>query len=175
MFFFRNKPGLRCNGPDWFCQLLGSWFCRGLGSAPPVWFMRRWQVPEAVVAPPEAVTSPPPTPPKEALDASPAQEAAIALSEEWGRRRDGCSIDLAEMRGMSLAQLREVRAYVEKNCMRQGWTSTNPAKHGELLTPETVTLYDLNHYFIMPATKKKKSAARTSSSWRRGHRSRSGL
>ena len=54
---------------------------------------------------------------------------------------------------MSLAQLREVRTYVEENCMRQGWTSTNPAKHGELLTPETVTLYDLNYYFIMPATK----------------------
>ena len=35
---------------------------------------------------------------QEALDASPAQEeAAIALSEEWGRRRDGCTIDLTEM------------------------------------------------------------------------------
>jgi hypothetical protein len=39
--------------------------------------------------------------------------------------------------------------HVQRRCVAEG--RTNWA--GELLTPETVTLYDLNKYVIMPATK----------------------
>jgi hypothetical protein len=39
--------------------------------------------------------------------------------------------------------------HVKQGCVAEGWTD----RDGEtLMTPETVTLYDLNKYVIMPAT-----------------------
>ncbi len=47
-----------------------------------------------------------------------------------------------------MRQLLAVYELVKRRCVAEGWTIWA----GELPTPETVTLYDLNRYVIMPAT-----------------------
>jgi hypothetical protein len=60
-----------------------------------------------------------------------------------------CKIDETAARGISVRQLLAMYELVKRRCVAEGWTNWA----GELLTPETVTLYDLNKYVIMPATK----------------------
>ena len=57
-----------------------------------------------------------------------------------------------EYRGITLRQLRAVWANVVRRCVSEGWTDYN----GNLLTPEEVTLYDVNKYVIMPFTAEQK-------------------
>ncbi len=47
-----------------------------------------------------------------------------------------------------MRQLLVVYEHVQQRCVAEGWTNWA----GELLTAETVTLYDLNKHVIMPAT-----------------------
>jgi len=61
-----------------------------------------------------------------------------------------------EMRGITFAQLLAVKANVEKRCVKEGWVSTKDNE--TLLTPEKVTLYDLNKYIIIPYTEKSESS-----------------
>ena len=49
---------------------------------------------------------------------------------------------------MRLYQLRHFFAHIERRCVVEKWTNVK----GELLTPETVTLYDATRYVIKPAT-----------------------
>ena len=51
-------------------------------------------------------------------------------------------------RGISVRQLLVMYEHVQQRCVAEGWTNWA----GELLTAETVTLYDLNKHVIMPAT-----------------------
>jgi hypothetical protein len=59
-----------------------------------------------------------------------------------------CKIDETAARGISVRQLLAVYELVKPRCAAEGWTNYA----GELLKPETVTLYDLNKYVIKPAT-----------------------
>ena len=71
------------------------------------------------------------------------------VQEDGGPVPDGvCKIDETAARGISVRQLLVVYELVKRRCVAEGWTNWA----GELLTPETVTLYDLNKYVIMPAT-----------------------
>ena len=70
----------------------------------------------------------------------------------------GSSIEKTEDRGITLRQLLALWDHVKKCCVKEGWTSTNPGKRNERLTPETVTLYDLNAFVIMPATLEKRTS-----------------
>ncbi len=73
-----------------------------------------------------------------------------SMKEDGGPVPDGiCKIDETAARGISVRQLLVMYELVQQRCVAEGWTN----KAGELLTPETVTLYDLNKYVIMPATK----------------------
>ena len=73
-----------------------------------------------------------------------------SMKEDGGPMPDGiCKIDETAERGISVRQLLAVCELVKRRCVAEGWTNWA----GELLTPETVTLYDLNKYVIMPATK----------------------
>ncbi len=72
------------------------------------------------------------------------------MKEDGGTVRDGiCKIDETAARGISVRQLLVMYELVKQRCVAEGWTNWA----GELLTPETVTLYDLNKHVIMPATK----------------------
>jgi hypothetical protein len=72
------------------------------------------------------------------------------MKEDGGLVPDGiCKIDETAARGISVRQLLVLYELVKRRCVAEGWTN----KAGELLTPETVTLYDLNKHVIMPATK----------------------
>jgi len=59
-----------------------------------------------------------------------------------------------ELRGINRRQLRAIRANVERRCEKEGWTD----REGNLLTPETVTLHDINTYIIIPYTKESESS-----------------
>ena len=78
-------------------------------------------------------------------------EGLACVLPEGGQRPgpDGiCKIDETAARGISVRQLLAMYELVKQRCVAEGWTNWA----GELLTPETVTLYDLNKYVIMPAT-----------------------
>ena len=60
----------------------------------------------------------------------------------------GCTIELTEHRAISLTQLTAVIAHIERRCDREGWATWKD----EPLTPETVSLYDADKYFIRPFT-----------------------
>jgi hypothetical protein len=69
--------------------------------------------------------------------------------DDGGPVPDGiCKIDETAARGISVRQLLAMYELVKRLCVAEGWTNWA----GELLRPETVTLYDLNKYVIMPAT-----------------------
>ena len=55
-----------------------------------------------------------------------------------------------EFRGITLRQLRAIIANVKRRCVKERWVSTKDNK--TLLTPDTVTMYDINKYVIMPFT-----------------------
>ena len=72
-----------------------------------------------------------------------------SMKDDGGPVPDGiCKIDETAARGISVRQLLVLYELVKRRCVAEGWTNWA----GELLTPETVTLYDLNKYVIMPAT-----------------------
>jgi hypothetical protein len=72
-----------------------------------------------------------------------------SMKEDGGPVPDGiCKIDETAARGISVRQLLVMYELVKRRCVAEGWTNWA----GELLMPETVTLYDLNKYVIMPAT-----------------------
>eukprot|EP00927_Polykrikos_kofoidii_P071885 TRINITY_DN68086_c0_g1_i1.p1 TRINITY_DN68086_c0_g1~~TRINITY_DN68086_c0_g1_i1.p1 ORF type:complete len:598 (+),score=92.74 TRINITY_DN68086_c0_g1_i1:314-2107(+) len=62
---------------------------------------------------------------------------------------EGCEVELAEHRGITLAQLRPIWPYIQKNCASDEWRDY----HGEVLEPHLVNLYTVCKYIIMPFTK----------------------
>jgi hypothetical protein len=60
-----------------------------------------------------------------------------------------CQILKTELRGISPRQLLALYEHVKRRCVAEGWKRQ---RDGTTLTPETVTLYDLNTYVIMPST-----------------------
>lgn len=56
-----------------------------------------------------------------------------------------------ENRGITLRQLRAIRANINRRCISERWRSSYT---DELLTPSTVTLYDVEKYIILPLTVK---------------------
>lgn len=58
------------------------------------------------------------------------------------------SIPNVEERGIKLRQLRAIIANVERRCVEEKWED----EKGRLLTPDTVTLHDVNRYIIKPFT-----------------------
>lgn len=59
-----------------------------------------------------------------------------------------------ELWGITLRQLRAIIANVERRCEKEGWKDWE----GNLLTPETVTLHDINTYITKPYTKESESS-----------------
>ena len=68
--------------------------------------------------------------------------------EQKSRNRVQCNIRKVEERGITLRQLRTLYMHVVIRCKQEKWTNFR----GELLSPETVTLYDINKYVIRPFT-----------------------
>ena len=61
-----------------------------------------------------------------------------------------------ELRGITLHQLRAIRANVERRCEKEEWVSTKDNE--TFLTPDKVTLYDINKYIIKPYTEASESS-----------------
>jgi len=59
-----------------------------------------------------------------------------------------------ELRGITLRQLRAIIANMKRRCVKEKWTDWN----GNLLTPDKVTLYDVNKYIIKPYTEKSEAS-----------------
>ena len=74
------------------------------------------------------------------------QHAATFATLRGGAERTP-AMDTAR-RGITLRQLRALRAHVAEHCVRDAWTDVNEAP----LTPERVNLYDMLRYVIKPAT-----------------------
>ena len=70
----------------------------------------------------------------------------------------GCVINTAEERGITLRQMRDIYATVQLRCVIEGWVGFPNGQQGppQLLTPEAVTLYDMDRYLIKPATLQRK-------------------
>ena len=64
---------------------------------------------------------------------------------------DTSSTPPVEYRGMTIRQLLAVVPNIKRRCVPEGWEN----RQGELLTPETVTLYDVAKYIIHSYTKDK--------------------
>jgi hypothetical protein len=72
-----------------------------------------------------------------------------SMKDDEGPVPDGiCKIDETAERGISVRQLLVMYELVKQRCVAEGWMNWA----GDRLRPETVTLYDLNKYVIMPAT-----------------------
>ncbi len=84
----------------------------------------------------------------------PEPEVAINLANN-ARLDEGAEIPEVEYRAMSLNELRAVRAIIMSKCVNDGWVSSYD---GRKLTPEVVTLYDLNQSLILPLTEKRNCA-----------------
>jgi len=54
----------------------------------------------------------------------------------------------AEFNGITPRQLRAIMAMIIRRCVKEKWRDFK----GKLLTPDKVTLYDVNHYIILPFT-----------------------
>jgi Ran GTPase-activating protein (RanGAP) involved in mRNA processing and transport len=68
----------------------------------------------------------------------------------------GCEISDAALRGITLGQLEHLFACATKLCVEEQWRSTAPRAEGvadaAVLRPDEITLYDLVHHLVMPAT-----------------------
>ncbi len=60
-----------------------------------------------------------------------------------------------ELRGITLRQLHAINANIVARCETEGWVSTFD---GKPLTPETVTLYDVNKYIVLPFTEESQAS-----------------
>ena len=59
-----------------------------------------------------------------------------------------------ELRGITLRQLRAIKANMERRCEEEGWKDWKK----NILTPEKVTLHDINNYIIKPYTEASESS-----------------
>merc|ERR1740124_408960 len=69
--------------------------------------------------------------------------------DDLKRNDKGCFSFLTEQRGITIRQLEAIVAIIIRRCVPEGWKN----RDGVLLTPETVTLYEVNYYIILPYTK----------------------
>ena len=67
-----------------------------------------------------------------------------------------CTPMPAELRGINLRQLRAVTANVERRCVKEKWTDYKGTN--QLLTPEKVTMHEINKYITIPYTKESKAS-----------------
>ena len=74
--------------------------------------------------------------------------ARLADFRELRALGGGCAIAKTEERGITLPQLRAVKAQIDRRCVAEAWTDWE----GRALRPETVSLYDAAKYVIKPAT-----------------------
>ena len=80
----------------------------------------------------------------------PASEMTTSVQDNTAR---GCTIAKAELRGITLRQLKDIASTILRRCSVEKWTGTDPSQpQGTYLKPEDVTLYDLVQYNILPAT-----------------------
>ena len=88
-----------------------------------------------------------------------AKESTITIREPIPRQKSpNGSADITpmpvELRGIPLHQLRSIKANVKRRCEKEGWTD----REGNLLTPEKVTMRDVNTYITIPYTKESESS-----------------
>jgi len=72
----------------------------------------------------------------------------VILGEEVPRMKSYTPMPV-ELRGITLRQLRAINVNIVARCEKEGWVNYE----GKPLTPETVTLYDVNKYIVLPFTK----------------------
>jgi len=83
-------------------------------------------------------------------------ETELAQSEsaetlDWDKLSEDVGLKV-ENRAMSVNQLLALVDIINNRCHAEAWSD----KKGKKLNPSDVTLYDLNHYVILPATKARK-------------------
>jgi len=71
------------------------------------------------------------------------------IFDDHKRNDKGCFSFLTEERGITIRQLEAILAMIIRLCVAEGWKN----RDGKALTPETVTLYEVNTYIIGPYTK----------------------
>lgn len=77
----------------------------------------------------------------------PSHSVKLALSE-LHLNRPPIRIPRSEERGITLPQLRQLWAHVNQRCHRERWSSV----HGDLLDPNTITMYEVIRYVVKPCT-----------------------
>ncbi len=73
----------------------------------------------------------------------------ILPCKKVGNRRFSHTPMDVQYRGITLRQLRAIYANIVERCEKEGWVNHK----GQRLTPETVTLYDIDKYIVKPFTK----------------------
>lgn len=76
----------------------------------------------------------------------------VKALDRCGKTLIGALIERTEERAISVKQLTAVVQHIQEHCLKDGWTSSNPALNGQLLNPSDVNLYDLTHWVIKPLT-----------------------
>jgi len=71
------------------------------------------------------------------------------IFDDHMRNKEGCFSFPTEQRGITIRQLEAILATIIRRCEPEGWKNRN----GDLLTPDTVTLYEVYIYIIKPYTK----------------------
>jgi len=78
------------------------------------------------------------------------QPATAAAASASTGEKVGCDIGETALRGITIPQLEAFFDQAVAQCTAEGWTSTAPGKERELLSRETITLYDLAKRVIAP-------------------------
>jgi hypothetical protein len=103
-----------------------------------------------------------PAPPEGARrnSSSEALELCLPFGDKYdalhARGQLGCSIERTEERGITIAQLVALFDLASTLCSSEGWTSTDPSRLGQTLTPDEITLYDIMTRLVKPATTAKR-------------------
>jgi len=80
-----------------------------------------------------------------------------SIKQAWAHSRPmGCTIPEAALRGITVPQLERIFEVAVHQCKQHRWRSTEPGRHAEVLTADTITLYDLAKYWIEPETQERK-------------------
>ncbi len=70
----------------------------------------------------------------------------MLVTEDLHRKR---SIEMVEMRAMSLGELFTIQRLIKEYCVQEGWVNR---RTGVVLTPTAIDLYDFNYNHICVAT-----------------------
>jgi len=82
--------------------------------------------------------------------------APVAPYADLVTPRSGCRVKATEKRAVSLPQLKRIYEVARRLCVEEKWTSTDPKREGQPLSPDDITLYDLMKHLGNKATEAEK-------------------